>query len=112
MDPINVLRYLIYLPFIGWVAPMALMDQDLPLFIHIKQSFVMAVIVTIAQLFFFGIMSVFPNGVYWPKMIVVILMYLVYFIYGLLSVFGTVMIVQDKKYNFPAIDAFMEKIKI
>jgi len=108
----DLLNQIWYVPFIGWMYPMAFMKDDTFAMEHAKQGFIMAVFFT-AVLSFLAFSTVFvPINLRIVKFIIVILMYIAELAYLALCVLGTYIIVKKLDKSIPVFSVYASKVDV
>jgi hypothetical protein len=106
------LNHFYYLPFIGWMYPMAFKKGDAAATQHAKQGFVMALFFT-GLLIAMSFSTIFIHTGYRAlRLSIAIAIYLAELLYLYLCVWGTMMIVKGKQFDVPVIRKYADKINI
>jgi uncharacterized membrane protein len=100
---------LTYFPFVGWFIPMIMKKDDDFYMYHAKQGFILALFFTCACTFLFLLPFFISIRAYTLKFIIVLLIYILYAIYIALAIFGTKMIKNMEKKEFPYIGEYITK---
>jgi hypothetical protein len=101
-----------YVPFIGWLYPMAFKKGDDEAMVHARQGFVMALIFTVL-LTFLSFSSIFMHtGSRAMRLVVVLFIYLMEILYFSLCIWATRNMVNGKPVDIPLVKEYAEKIKV
>ncbi len=109
---IKNLKFITYLPFIGWIAVMTLKKDDIFLMRHARQGFVLAVIFAVPSILLSFSMVFIPRSSGILKLVMVSMIYFLYLVYSGICIYGTLMIKNSREYDFPYIRKISEKIDI
>jgi len=111
-DKLKSLKYLIYLPFVGWMLPLAFLYEDRTIIDHIKNAIILSVVFGIT-LITFSFSSIYIYEDYrLVKFIVIIISLLIYSFYIILCIAGTIFIVNEKQFKIPIVHNYAEKLNI
>ena len=106
------LNHFYYLPFIGWMYPMAFKKDDSSAMDHAKQGFVMALFFT-ALLITLSFSTIFIHtGHRVIRLLIAIAIYLAELAYFSLCVWGTVMLVKGKRIEIPVVKKYADKLNV
>jgi hypothetical protein len=108
----DVRNHVWYVPFIGWIYPMAFKKDDAFATHHAKQGFVMAVFFTVI-LVGLAVSTVFiPISLRVVKLVIVILIYLTELVYLSLCIRGTLMLKNGEQKDIPLFDTYARKLEV
>ena len=101
---------LTYIPFVGWMFPMAVKDTSEFVMSHARQGFIMAVFFTasVAGLYFLSMLI--PSSLKVVRLVLVIMIYILYAGYFGLCAAGTYLVIKRKNYDFPVFKDFTGKL--
>ena len=99
-----------YLPYIGWLFPMAFNYDDAEAMAHSKQGFVLAIFFTALPLTLFIINTMLPIDWRTARFSIVILIYLLHITYFSLCSVASYKISQGQKWEIGFLKQFTDKI--
>ena len=106
------LNHFYYIPFIGWMYPMAFKKDDPAAMSHAKQGFVLALFFT-ALLMGLSFFTVFVHtGFRAFRLFITILIYLTELAYFALCIRGTMMLVKGKPFVLQRVKKYVDMINV
>jgi len=99
-----------YLPFIGWILPMAKRKDDGFTMFHAKQGFIIALFFVVVLTGLSFLMVFLPTTARAFKLALVILIYLAEIFYFFLCVRGTIFIRDNKREAFPYLSKYIDML--
>ena len=108
----TIVAKLTYLPFVGWMFPMAMIKEEEVLLHHVKQAFLLAFVFagTLIVLNFVLVMA--PRGEGYFRYGLVISIYFLYLLYFILCLVGTGAVLRSRKLNIPLVHNYAERLNI
>ncbi len=106
------LNHFYYVPFIGWLFPMAFKKDDPAAMNHARQGFVMALFFTVllAGLSFSTIFI--HTGFRVMRLVIVLFIYAMELSYFSLCLWATINLVKGKSVEIPLVKEYADKIKV
>ncbi|MFC1670981.1 hypothetical protein ACFL20_11365 [Spirochaetota bacterium] len=101
-----------YIPFIGWMAPVAFQKNNSFAMAHARQALIMALFFTVALILLTFSTVFIPRNLRVLNFIVIMIIYILDLLYLGLCIIGTVMIGKGRKIEFPIIKNYTKLLGI
>ncbi len=106
------LKFITYLPFVGWLVPLWKQYENPFIINHVKQAVAAAGFFASCATLLYLVTFFLPPGLKQVKFVIVILIYVLYVFYLGIAIAGTAMIAKEKDFRIPLLNKFAEKIDI
>lgn len=97
----NKKKLINYIPFIGWLYTILLFHEDKMMKSHIKNALLFFILFASFPIFLTFLTILIPNNLRILRFIISVLINFSHFIYFILSIIGTIRIMQNKNFNLP-----------